>query len=177
MIKRRWQWLLPALFVLAAVVAAPQFLELHYSYFDRPALLTDGGVPCAEFHSEYPREAPRSCDLALAKKTPDGTRLESFYFLDGSTSTLTLKSGRWRGSSAECGAARNGAALAMVGMVLLGIATLSQAFRTGQWFYFPGMKRHPMNDFEAVVGIYGVAFFGGQMISMVTASCEALGRI
>ena len=29
----------------------------------------------------------------------------------------------------------------------------------GVAFYFPGMRRYPMNDFEAVVAAYGTCFF------------------
>lgn len=175
--KRRWKWLVPAVLILPAVLAAPQLLERYYVHFDRPILLSGGAVPCAEFQSELPQQSPKSCDLAVVSGTPDGGRSESFYFLDGSTLAHKLKSGKWRATSAECGAAKNGSLLAVFGMLLLGLAIVSQSVRTGQWFYFPGMKQHPLNDYETVVGIYGAIFFGGQMVAMAMATCDAMALV
>jgi hypothetical protein len=63
---------------------------------------------------------------------------------------------------------------AVVGFVLIGVSVLSHSARTGQWFYFPGMKREPMNDFETVVAIYGACILAGQMFATAGASCAAM---
>jgi hypothetical protein len=177
--RRRGRLLLPLLVLVPAILFAGRLSELHYQNVERPRLLaaSPSAQPCSAFASQLPNRAPRSCDLARSEAKPDGAVIEHFYFNDSSRLAHTARDGRWRGSSAECTTASRLGNVAVLGFVVLAVAVLAHSLRTGQWFFFPGMEREPMNDFESVLGIYGVAIIGSQLVALAGATCTAMALV
>jgi hypothetical protein len=178
-LRRQKIWFLPLLLLLPAILFGNRLSEAYYQKVERPRLLAGNNTAqaCVTFNSLLPNKSPKSCDLALTEKGSDGATTEYFYFTDSSRLSHTVKDGRWRGSSAECTTAARLGTVAFLGFLLLGVSVLAHSLRTGQWAYWPGMEREPMNDFESVFGIYGAATVGAQLVSIASATCTAMALV
>jgi hypothetical protein len=178
-LRRQKNWLLPLLLLIAAILFGNRLSELYYEKVERPRLLGTNSTAqsCFTFSSQLPSKAPKSCDLALTESSSDGATTEHFYFADSSRLSHTIKEGRWRGTSAECTTAARLGTVAVLAFCLLGVSVLAHSLRTGQWAYWPGMEREPMNDFESVFGIYGASVLGAQLLSMASATCTAMALV
>lgn len=180
LIQRRWKWLLPLLAFAPAAMLSSILFEIYFRHFELPALAAAQSVgvvasSCHDHKSEMPERAPKDCELARKTRGAGGEVRETFYFSDGSQFTLESRDGQWRSSGASCTALERQSWLSGAGMLLLIIATFARSIRTGQYFHFPGMKRHPLNDFESIVGIYGACLFAGSFVGMAVAKCSAMG--
>jgi hypothetical protein len=180
-IQRQSKWLWPLLLILPAVLLGSWLSELHYRYIERPRLVSQAGnppfTPCESFSSALPGRAPRSCDLASSAVEPGGTTTDTFVFSDASKLTVVSQNGRWRSSSTECRTASRLSTVSIIGFALFGVAIVGHSLRTGQWMYFPGMDREPMNDFETVFALYGATIFAGNFIALAAAKCTAMALI
>lgn len=179
--QQRWLWPVPLALLLA--LSAPQFLRLYYKYVELPRIERSVSAnivvaPCVTHVSALPELAPKHCDVAVTTHDAAGRQIETFHHQDGSTSSLTTLNGRWKGSGGHCVGVERGMYVFYLAMILWVVATLNQSFRTGQFFWVPGMKRHAFNDFEMVVAAYAVAIFAGSMVSFAApGSCEGLAAV
>jgi hypothetical protein len=177
-VRRRWRWFLPLLAVLPLAIFGTNLAGLYYSKVERESLLKNqSATSCIEFNAALKERAPKSCDLALSAATANGTVVESYFFTDGSRLVHESKNGRWQASSADCTAAQRLMWVSVVGLAVFGLAVLLHSSRTGQWFYFPGMERHPMSDTEIVIAAYGAFIFAGNMFAVGAATCNAMALI
>lgn len=179
LLRRRWKWLLPLLVFAPASLFSTSISEAYFRHVELPRLAATNSpgtvvVSCSEHASAMPERAPKGCDLAQVVRGPAGEVHESFYFNDGSRFTLESRDGQWQSSGAICTALERQSWLSGAGILLLMIAGISQSIRTGQFVYFPGMKRHSLNDFESIVGIYGACLFAGGFVGMAVAQCSAM---
>jgi len=181
-LKRRWQWLIPLAFLVPAAVFSSSLLRMYYHHFEKPGLQSPSqpGVRVhrpGEFASRLPSKAPRYFEFALVEVGPNDRVRETYYFDDASRLTLESVNGKWRSSSSSCLNRQRAGDLSVLGMALLGVVLLAHAIRTRQFFWFPGMKSHPMTDFEIVVGFYAVTTIAAGFLGLTTSSCDALGAI
>ena len=179
-VHRRWLWLLPLLIIAPASLFSAALLEAYFRSVELPALVRRAGgqvASCGEHQSVLPHRAPKTCELAQTESAGGGEVHETFYFHDGSKGELHSQNGSWKSARVNCTTQERQGSLVNAGMLLLFVAVCARPVRTRQFFYFPGMKRHPMNDFESLAGIYGVCLLAAGFVGFGGSECIALGSL
>ena len=179
-LRSKWKWLLPLVLVAPASLFSPMLIQAYYRSVELPRLSAPSSSvviekSCAEHKSSLPERAPKVCDLVRTKSVTTGGVIETFYFGDASRFTLESRQGQWHSSTAECIVAERQFWLSAASMILFLALAIAKSVRTGQFFYFPGVKRHALNDFEMVLGMYAVTLFAGSLIGIGSVQCVALG--
>lgn len=180
--RRRWKWLAPLTVLVPAAVFSSTLMQTYYHWFEKPALQNPAQPGSrvhrpGEFASSLPSKAPKYFEFVVVEAGPNTRVREAYYFEDSSRLTLESIDGKWKSSSSSCLTRQWAGDLSMLGMALLGVTVLAHAIRTRQFFWFPGMKTHAMNDFEIVVGFYALTTIAAGFLGLTTSSCDALGAI
>lgn len=165
---------MPLVVLAPAVFFSPFLFARYFQAFEAPALKKTGEVSeCSSHLSVIPEKTPRDCDFVITERAAEGRIRETFYFADSSRFSIETLNGRWKSFSATCTNVERQGSLSLIGMFLMFIVVLGKSFRTRQFFYFPGMERHPLSEFELILGIYAVCFFAGGAFGM-GSGCSAM---
>jgi hypothetical protein len=182
-VETRWKWLLPLIVVMPVALFSPATFKWYYHTFEEPKLRNPGveGIeifPSGKYTSVLPGKTPARYDFVRVDRGRTGRLTETFYFSDASTFALESTGTAWRSTSTHCIGLERQSWVIDAGMAVMLLLILCHSIRTLTFFYIPFLtKRQPLNDFETVLAIYAVCLFGGGMLSMVTAACEASGAM
>jgi hypothetical protein len=191
-----WPLLLPLVVLLPLAIFATSLWQLYFRHYQLPAIVAiEGAVPCAQFVSWLPQRAPRHCAVAFANAagsaapgasatdpqtnattTPPAApmiRRELFYFDDDSFFTMLLSPGARPVVLSHCGARGKQSWIILLGLALLGIATISNTLRTGRFFSFWPIRASPLQPHEILLLVYGAAILFGGVVGTQIAGCAA----
>jgi hypothetical protein len=105
-------------------------------------------------------ESPKEYDLAYVERFSSNI-IETYYSKNGTKTSVTYDSGKWRSTNIEFMASKAYMLLPMIGFVMIGVAQLSNMIRTGNiWSW----QKTTHNTFEKILLIYGIPVFVASIV-------------